>query len=346
MILNNEGGSQGPWGGSGGGDGGGPRNPWGNQPPRGGPGRGNRPSNVDFENLIRKGQERLRSSIPGGGGDPRRMWFTIAAVVIGLWIIFGSFYRVDPQERAVVMRFGKYVETTGPGMHMKMPTPIDTVRKVPVESVSSIDIGSTSPDSQNLMLTGDQNIIDIAYAVRWKIRDPERYLFVLAEPEDTIREVTESAMRSAIGNVTLNAAIGPQRTQIADLVRERAQEVLDSYSAGIDVLGVDIKQADPPKEVDEAFKDVSASQQDAQKYLNDANAYAQQLTAQAQGEAAAFDRVYSEYKLAPAVTRKRMYFETMENVLSNVDKTIVEAPGVQTYLPLPEVQRRAKEGGQ
>lgn len=343
MALNNEGGSQGPWGGSGGGDG--PRNPWGNEPPRG-PGRGNRPSNVDFESLIRKGQERLRSSIPGGGGDPRRMWLMIAGGLIALWIVFGSFYRVDPQERGVVMRFGKYVETTGPGMHMKLPTPIDTVQKVPVETVSSIDIGSTSSDTQNLMLTGDQNIIDIAYAVRWKIRDPERFLFVLAEPEDTIREVTESAMRAAISSVTLNAAIGPQRTQIADLVRERAQEVLDSYNAGVDVLGVDIKQADPPKEVDEAFKDVSASQQDAQKYLNDANAYAQQLTAQAQGEAASFDRVYAEYRLAPEVTRKRMYFETMENVLSNVDKTIVEVPGVQTYLPLSEVQRRTKEAQQ
>src|SRR3546814_19194254 len=117
MALNNEGGSQGPWGGSGGGDG--PRNPGGNEPPRG-PGRGNRPSNVDFESLIRKGQERLRSSIPGGGGDPRRMWLMIAGGLIALWIVFGSFYRVDPQERGVVMRFGKYVETTGPGMHMKL----------------------------------------------------------------------------------------------------------------------------------------------------------------------------------------------------------------------------------
>ena len=343
MILNNEGGSQGPWGsGGGGGDGGGPRNPWGGPPRDSGPGRGNRPSGPDLESLLRKGQERLRSSLPGGGGEPRRLGLIIGAAIIGVWILLGSFYRVDPQERGVVMRFGKYVATTGPGMHMKLPAPIDAVTKVPVETVSSIDIGSTSADTQNLMLTGDQNIIDIAYAVRWKIRDPEQFLFALAEPEDTIREVAESAMRAAIGSVTLNAAIGPQRAQIADLVRERAQEILDSYRAGVDVLGIDIKQADPPKEVDEAFKDVSASQQDAQKYLNDANAYAQQVTAQAQGEAASFDKVYSEYKLAPAVTRKRMYFETMEEVLSNVDKTIVETPGVQTYLPLPELQRRAK----
>lgn len=343
MILNSEGGSQGPWGSGGdGGSNGPPRNPWGNQPPHG-PGRGNRPSGNDFEAMLRKGQERLRSSFGGGQGDPRRLWLTVFAAVIGVWVLFTSFYRVDPQERGVVTRFGKYVDTTRPGMHFKLPSPIDNVTKVPVESVSSIDIGSTNANSQNLMLTGDQNIIDIAYAVRWKIRDPEQYLFELAEPEDTIREVAESAMRAAIGSVTLNAAIGPQRAQIADLVRESAQEMLDSYRAGVDVLGVDIKQADPPKEVDDAFKDVSAAQQDAQKYLNDANAYAQQLTAQAQGEAASFDKVYGEYRLAPEVTRKRMYFETMEGVLANVDKTIVEAPGVQTYLPLPEIQRRAKE---
>lgn len=351
MILNNEGGSPGPWGGkggSGGGNGDGPRNPWGNQSPgSGGGGGGNRQTPPDLEAMLRRGQERLRLSMPNGSnGNPRRLWTLIFLAVLGVWIVLTSIYRVDPQQRAVVQRFGKYVTTTGPGMHMKLPTPIDIARKLPVEAVNSIDIGSTSPDSQNLMLTGDQNIIDIAYAVRWKIRSPERYLFSLADPENTIREVAESAMRAAIGSVTLNAAIGPQRAQIADLVRQRAQEMLDSYNAGVDVLGVDIKQADPPKEVDEAFKDVSASQQDAQKYLNDANAYAQQLTAQAQGEAASFDKVYGEYRLAPTVTRKRMYFETMESVLSNVDKTIVEAPGVQTYLPLSEVQRRVKEGQQ
>src|SRR3546814_3519651 len=125
--------------------------------------------------MLRRGQERFRSSLPGGGGggDSQRKWLIIAAAIIGLWVVFSSFYRVDPQERAVVTRFGKYTATTGPGMHFKLPAPIDRVRKVPVESVSSIDIGSTSADTQNLMLTGDQNIIDIAYAVRWKISDPE-----------------------------------------------------------------------------------------------------------------------------------------------------------------------------
>jgi membrane protease subunit HflK len=256
-------------------------------------------------------------------------------------VLFTSFYRVDAQERGVVMRFGKYVSTTGPGMHFKLPAPIDTVVKPKVEQVSTIDIGSADGSAENLMLTGDQNIIDIAYAVRWKIKDPEQFLFQFAEPEETIREVGEAAMRAEIARASLNAAIGPQRAQIAEQVRIRMQELLDSYRTGVDVLGVDIKQADPPAAVDAAFKDVSAAQQNAQQYLNQARAYSQQLIAQAQGEAAAFDAVYAQYRLAPEVTRKRMYLETMENVLSKVDKTVIEANGVTPYLPLPEIRRRA-----
>lgn len=332
---NNNGGSGGPWGS---GDGGGPRNPWGNGPQRGGSGGGGGKGGPDFDEFIRRSQERLRS-LPGGGN--RAPWLYILLGALGLWVLFTSFYRVDAQERGVVMRFGKYVSTTGPGMHMKLPAPIDTVIKPKVEAVSTIDIGSADGTAENLMLTGDQNIIDIAYTVRWKIKDPEQFLFQFAEPEETIREVGESAMRAEVARAPLNAAIGPQRAQIAEQVRIRMQELLDSYRAGVDVLGVDIKQADPPAAVDAAFKDVSAAQQNAQGYLNQARAYSQQLIAQAQGEAAAFDAVYAQYRLAPEVTRKRMYLETMEGVLSKVDKTIVTANGVTPYLPLPEVQRRA-----
>ena len=331
---NNNGGPGGPWGS---GDGGGPRNPWGSGPQRGGGGSGGK-GGPDFDEFIRRSQERLRA-LPGGGN--RTPWLYILLGALGLWILFTSFYRVDAQERGVVMRFGKYVATTGPGMHFKLPAPIDTVIKPKVEAVSTIDIGSADGAAENLMLTGDQNIIDIAYTVRWKIKDPEQFLFQFAEPEETIREVGESAMRAEIARASLNAAIGPQRAQIAEQVRIRMQELLDSYRAGVDVLGVDIKQADPPAAVDAAFKDVSAAQQNAQGYLNQARAYSQQLIAQAQGEAAAFDAVYAQYRLAPEVTRKRMYLETMENVLSKVDKTIIEANGVTPYLPLPEVQRRA-----
>jgi membrane protease subunit HflK len=351
----------GPWGGGsgsgdgqGGGSGGGsgegggtpPRNPWGDNPPR--RPQGPRPGNGggrDFEALIRRGQERLRASLPGGGnggsGLPNIEWTWVAGAILLAWILFTSFYRVDTQERGVVMRFGRFVEVTDPGLHVKLPWPIDSVTTRKVEQINSVDIGAGDGASENLVLTGDQNLINLAYAVRWKIRNPELFLFSLKEPEQTIREVGESAMRAEIARTTLNAAVGPQRAQVADQVREHMQEVLDSYHSGVEIRGVDIKQADPPAAVDAAFKDVLVAQQDAQKYLNESRAYAQQQINSAQGATAQFDAVYAQYKLAPEVTRKRMYLETMEQVLSKVDKTVIDAP-VTTYLPLSEIQRRAK----
>ena len=348
LVTNNDSsGGGGPWasgqgGGSGGGSGGGPKSPWGDGPPRRPtPNRGPAGRN-DFDDFIRRSQEKLRGSIPGGGRQIGNIpWLLIAAVILGIWLFTTATYRIQAQERGVVMRFGRYVETTGPGFHFKLPAPIDVVIKPKVEQVNSVDIGGSDGASENLMLTGDQNIIDIAYAVRWKIRNPELFLFELAEPEATIREVAEAAMRAEIGRASLNDAIGPQRAQIAEQVRERMQELLDSYRAGVEVRGVDIKQADPPAAVDEAFKDVSAAQQDAQQAINQSKGYAQQLLAVAQGSAAQFDAVYAQYRLAPEVTRKRIYLETMESVLSKVDKTVIEPGNVQTYLPLPEVRRRA-----
>jgi membrane protease subunit HflK len=188
------------------------------------------------------------------------------------------------------------------------------------------------------MLTGDQNLIDIAYSVRWNIRTPELYLFQIANPDETISQAAETSMRAVISHVTLNDAMGDKRSQIEGEVAEEMQRILDSYHSGIQIQGVAIKQADPPDAVNDAFKEVTAAQQDAKSYINQANAYALQITAKAQGEAAAFDRVYAQYKLAPEVTRRRMYYETMEQVLSRVDKTIVDTPGVTPYLPLPQVQ--------
>jgi membrane protease subunit HflK len=328
-----------------------PRSPWGEAPPPKRP-YGNRQGGNDFDALLRRGQDRLRSTFGGDGGGNGgggggldilggNAWLWIAGAIFAAWILLTSFYRVDAQERAVVLRFGRFVETTGPGLHFKLPFPIDSVELRAVEQINSVDIGATEGAAENLMLTGDQNIINLAYAVRWKIKNVELFLFELAEPEQTVREIGESAMRAEISKATLNDAIGPQRAQIAEQVRERMQEILDSYRSGIEVRGVDIKQADPPAAVDDAFKDVSAAQQDAQQYLNQSRAYAQQLLASAQGAAAAFEAVFAQYKLAPEVTRKRMYFETMESVLSKVDKTVIEPGNVTTYLPLPEVRRRA-----
>ena len=337
----------GPWGadgnGGGGTGGGGPKNPWGPTPPPKPPSGGNGPSGgnkggntPDFEEFIRKSQERLRSSFNGGGDRGGGVgaavpWSYIATGLIVLWIAFTSTYRVGPQERGVVQRFGRYVETTGPGLHFKLPAPVDSVTNLPVEAINSTNIGA-EPGQENLILTGDQNIINMAYTVRWKISDPVKYMFELAEPDNTVKEVAESAMRSEVGRVPLNAAIGPERAQIADQVRARMQELLTVYKSGVEVVGVDIRAADPPEQVHDAFNQVTVSQQKAQSLQNDARAYAQQQINQAQGATAKFDALYAQYKLAPEVTRRRLYYETMEEILGESATSVIEPRGVAPYL--------------
>lgn len=343
------GGSGGPWGNDSGNGAGGPKNPWGPTPPPkppasgGGPGGGGNKgggNTPDFDEFIKRSQERLRASFNGGGtggtaGGGRHIpWSYIVGGLAALWIAFTSTYRVGPQERGIVQRFGRYVETTDPGLHFKLPTPIDTVQTPAVEAVTSTAVGA-GEGSENLILTGDQNVINVAYTVRWKISDPVKYVFELAEPENTVKEVAESAMRSEVGRVSLDAAVGPQRAQIADQVRARTQELLTAYNSGIEVVGLDIRQADPPAAVDEAFKKVAAAQQAAKGYVNNANAYAQEVVNKAQGDTAKFDQLYTQYKLAPDVTRRRLYYETMEDVLSKNATTVIEPRGVTPYLPVP-----------
>lgn len=322
------------------------RSPWGNGQKR--PGASSPGGNVSsLDEFLRKSRARWSSGgggggIGGGGGGLGRpsaslvVWGIVG--LITLWLVFTSFHSIAPEERGVVTRFGRYVDTLGPGIGMTLPSPIDRVEKIDVQNIRITELGS--PTTEDLMLTGDQNIIDIAYSVRWNILDPERYLFELAQPDETIREVAESAMRAVVSQVTLDDAIGDRRGDIETEVAQMMQRILNGYRAGVMIQGVAIKEADPPQAVNDAFKDVSAAQQDAQRYINAARAYSQQLGQRAQGEATAFDKVYEEYRLAPEVTRRRMYYETMEEVLSKVDKTIIEAPGVTPYLALPEVNRR------
>ncbi len=362
--------AQGPWGGKGEGDrpddgagdasgggagsgGDGPRNPW-TQPPRGGrPEMGGGPAGKPslLEDLLRRGREGLNGGRGGSGGglpggaEVRSLWPIALAIILVLWVALTSFHRIGPQERGVVLMLGKYSRTMTPGIGLTLPAPLETVETVDVEEIRTIDIGSVAGDAENLVLTGDQNIIDLAYSVRWNIRDAQLYMFQLADPDSTIREVAESAMRSVLATVSLTDALGAGRTAIEQQVEQRMQQILDGYQSGVKVQGVAIKQADPPAAVNDAFKEVSAAQQAAQTYINEARAYAQQLNARAQGEAAAFDKVYEQYRLAPEVTRRRMYYETMEAILADTDKTVVEAGNVTPYLPLPEVRRRAAEGG-
>ena len=321
----------------------GPRNPW--LPPAGDGGEPPRRS-ASIEDIFRNRTGAKRRGGGGGGGSfPRlpdrpdgKSWLPlIAAGVIGVWLVFSSFHQIGPKEEGIVTTLGKYSRTINSGISITAPWPLQTVAVTDVTSIRRDTI--PEGEAEKLMLTGDQNLVDLSYLVRWNIKDLKLYTFQLAEPDETVKEVAEAAMRASISEMTLTDAMGSGRAEVEQKVRERMQAVLDAYRSGILIQGVEIKKADPPVQVVDAFKEVAAAQQDAQSAVNRAQAWAQQLTARAQGEAAEFDKVYEQYKLAPQVTRQRMYYETMERVLSKTDKTIVEAQGVQTYLPLPELRR-------
>lgn len=323
----------------------GPRNPW--LPPA----TGERPRrSASIEDIFKSRDQ--RSSGGGGGGQNRpgmprmpvrpdgKSWFPlIVAGVVLIWLGVTSVHMVGPKEEGIVMTFGKYARTIEPGVSVTLPWPIQQVEMADVTSIQRYTI--PEGEGEKLMLTSDQNLVDLSYLVRWNINNLMDYRFRLSDPEDTVREVAEAAMRSAIAEVTLDGALsGAGRAQTEQAVRERMQRVLDFYKAGVLVQGVEIKKADPPTKVIGAFQQVTSAQQDAERDRSNARAWAQQLLARAQGDATAFDKVYEQYKLAPEVTKRRMYYETMERVLANNDKVIVEANGVTPYLPLPEVRRR------
>lgn len=342
-----------PWGGggdgNGAGDGPGPRNPWNTPPGSGGRDRNLKPSALD--EFLRRARGGGGSGGGGGGGGfpglpsgraPQTIVMIGAALIIGLWVVFTSIHTIAPQQQGVVAFFGRYSGTLEPGIRLTWPAPIETVAKIDVQ-VNRTDDFPKAGGTQNLMLTGDQNIIDLTYSVRWNINNPQDFVYQIAEPQETVRATAESSMRAVIATVTLDNAIGGGRNAVEQRVQDMMQSVLDRYHAGVRVLGVSIRQADPPAAVNEDFKKVVAAQQEAQSNLNKARTYAQQIIAHAQGEAAQFDLAYAQYKLAPEVTRRRMYYETMEQVLSRNDKTIIEAPGVVPYLPLPGLKPKAAE---
>jgi len=319
----------------------GPRNPW--LPPSDGPRR-----SAGIEDIF-KAREQRRSGGGGGGGNgfPRlperpggKSWLPLIAGSVALiWLGVTTTHMVGPKEEGIVTTFGKYSHTIEPGVSLTLPWPIQSVAITDVTSIKRNNI--PDGEAENLMLTSDQNLVDLSYLVRWNIKDLKLYTFRLADPDQTVVEVAEAAMRASVAEVPLREAMGGSgRALIEQNVRARMQAVLDAYRAGVSIQGVEIKKADPPGKVVGAFQQVTAAQQDAQRDLSNAQAWAQQLTARAQGDAAAFDKVYEQYRLAPEVTKRRMYYETMERVLSNNDKVIVEGNGVTPYLPLPEVRRR------
>jgi membrane protease subunit HflK len=319
----------------------GPRNPW---LPGGGDDRRRSPS---IEDIFRsRGPEGPRRGRRGPGG-PRfslpplpggRSWWPLAiGALAAVWLMFSTVHQLGPKEEGLVTTFGKYSRTVGSGISFTLPWPIQSIYVEPVSQIRIFQIPESN--AEKLMLTSDQNLVDLSYLVRWSIKDLKQFHFQLAQPESTVREVGEAAMRASVAEKPLDEVFsGAGRADIEQHVRERMQQILDSYRAGVKIQGVEIRKTDPPSEVEDAFKNVSAAQQQAESFRNQAEATAQQVLARAQGDAAAFDKVYAQYKLAPEVTRRRMYYDTMERVLSKTDKTIIEAKGVTPYLPLPAVQ--------
>ncbi|WP_246237130.1 protease modulator HflK [Pontixanthobacter rizhaonensis] len=345
---NGDGSSDGAGSGEGGGKSGGPRNPW----LPGGSGGGDEPRrSANIEDIFKKrGPEGPRKGGGGPGGPnfqiPQRpggkSWFPlIAIIIVVVAVLLSSFHLVGPKERAVVKTLGSYSRTLEPGLKFSFPYPIETVDIEDVQGVRAVRI-PTSGENAKLILTGDQNLVDLSYIVRWNIKDLEAFKFRLVEPIETVNEVAEAAMRASVAEKTLDDTFSGQgRAEIEQDVRERMQATLDTYQAGIAVIGVEIDKADPPSEVVDAFRDVSVAEQNADGARNTARGYAQQVLATAEGEAEAFNKVYEQYRLAPEVTRQRLYYETMERVLSQTDKTIVEGGNVTPYLPLPELRKRA-----
>jgi membrane protease subunit HflK len=320
----------------------GPRNPWlptGETPPR---------RSAGFDDLFRSKEGSRKLGGGGfGGGFPRipqrpdgKSWASlIISGLVLVWLFASTVHMVGPKDQGIITTFGSYSRTIQPGVSWTLPWPIQSVDVTDVTSIRR----DTIPDSEaeKLMLTSDKNLVDLSYLVRWSIKDLRYYKFRLADPEDTIKEVAEAAMRATVAEVQLNEVIGGTgRGKIEQNVRVRMQAILDAYKAGVLIQGVELKKTDPPEKVVTAFQNVNVAQQQAEKYQADARAWAGQVVAIAQGEAAAFDKVYGQYKLAPEVTRRRLYYETMERVLRNNEKVIVEANGVTPYLPLPEVRRR------
>jgi membrane protease subunit HflK len=368
------GGAGGPWGQRGGGSGGsgGGGGPWGSGSGGGG---GNRPP--DLEDMFRRGQDRLKDIFPPGGGGQigGRGIALIAFGAIVIWLLTG-FYTVRPNEIGLNMIFGKYSSSSANGLRWNWPYPIGQVEKPLVTQNRTIEIGArnvearrpTRPtDSESLMLTGDENIVDIDFTLQWQV-DPDKvtnFVFHLQNPEGTVRVVAESAMREVIGRRNIQTILTVDRAAIEGEVQKLTQEILNHYGAGIEVLRVNLQRVDPPLQVIDAFRDVQAARQDQDRVRNEAETYASRVVPEARGEAtriiqgaeaykersiaeakgaaSRFDQVYAEYRKAPDVIRQRMFIETMEKVLGGVDKTILEAGtqnGIVPYLPLNELGRR------
>ena len=351
--------------------------PWGT-PPGGGSGNGSGrgPTPPDVEKIIRDFQEKIKKFLPGGSSSGGRQAILVLIILGFVWLASGL-YRVLPDEQGVVLRFGKFVNTTQPGLNYHIPFPVETVLTPKVTKVNRMDIGFRSErDSgftstavadvpeESLMLTGDENIVNIDFSVFWVIKDAGNFLFKIQDPEGTVKAAAETAMREVIARSNIQPILTEGRSKIEIDTQEIIQSILDEYNSGIQITQVQTQKADPPDQVIDAFRDVQAARADMERSKNEAEAYAndviprargeaakilqaaeaykKEVVAKAEGEASRFLAIFNEYKNAKQVTQERMYLETMEKVLADIDKVIIDkeaGSGVVPYLPLPELKK-------
>ena len=388
MPWSNQGGGSGGGGRKGGGNGGGP---WGQG---GGSGGGQPP---DLDEILRRGQDKVKQVMrgggggggPGGGGGLSGLpMFMLGLLGLLAVLYYGFFFTVNPDQLGIVLRLGKFDRQEPPGFHFRWPYPIEEVRKPEVTKQRTIEVPSSArgsrpsggPDS-GLMLTGDGSVVDVRFVVFWRLKTErdektgqsgvEQYLFNIAKPETTVQEVAESAMREIVGKSALQPLLTSGRQKAQDDVQKLMQSILDFYRSGIKIDQVQLKEVDPPQQVIAAFRDVAAAGQDKERFIKEAQTYADQIVprakgdadrilagaegfrdqqiAEATGQAARFLKVYEEYKKAPDVTRQRLFLEMQEKVLSGADKIILDSKGgnaVVPYLPLDQLQKKKPDGGQ
>ncbi|MFN6266896.1 MAG: FtsH protease activity modulator HflK [Alphaproteobacteria bacterium] len=370
MPWNNNSGGQSPWGNPR------PQGPWG-QPPSGGGGGGGGQGGrgPDIDDAIRQAQEAIRRVLPSGGAGGGKLFALIGIVLVLGWAASG-FYRVQPDEQGVVMRFGAFSHTTQPGLNYRLPWPVESHTTPRVTRINRVDIGFVGAQDgaiaggrvlpardvleESLMLTGDENIIDIDVAVFWRIRDAGEFLFNTRNPESTVKTAAESVMREVIGRTAIQPALTEARAQIEQEVRRGAQAIMDQYKAGIEVTQVQLQKVDPPAQVVDAFRDVQRANADRERLRNEAESFRNDIIPRARGEAermvqeaqgfresqvaraggesARFLSVLSAYEQARDVTTRRMYLETMEEILRRNPKVIVDdrLQGVVPFLQLGE----------
>jgi modulator of FtsH protease HflK len=333
------------------------RDPWGNRRNNQGP--------PDLDEVVRKMQERLgglfggRPRPRGPGGDSAAVWAVLGIVLLGV-LVWEVVYRIGPAERGVVMRFGRYVTTLQPGPHIRFPRPLEEVRKVNVERIQTLTANAA-------MLTKDENIVEVELAVQYRIKDAQDYLFQIADPDVSVQRVTESAIRDIIGQSTLDFVITEGRAEIATGVQTLLQQILDNYQSGIEISSVNMQPAKPPEEVKASFDDAIKAREDEQRKINEAEAYRNEVVeraageaarirldaegykagvvAQAQGEAQRFTQLHAEYAKAPEVTRRRLYIDAIEEVMTDTSKVIVDTEDGNSlmYVPLDKLIEGRRE---